>query len=91
MERQDMSNETNKDDAVIIVNGEEKQVPRREVSYGQVTELAFPGESTNENFEFTVLYRKTDQSRHEGSMVDGDVVKVHKQGSTFNVTRSIRS
>jgi len=24
-------------------------------------------------------------------MVEGDVVKVHKQGSSFNVTRSIRS
>ena len=83
---------TDKDDgAVIIVNGEEKSVLNRDVSYGQVVELAFPGDANNENFEFTVLYRKTDQSRHDGSMVDGDVVKVHKQGSTFNVTRSIRS
>lgn len=38
-----------------------------------------------------MLYRKTEESKHDGSMVDGGVVKVHKQGSTFNVTRSIRS
>ena len=77
------------DGADIIVNGTPVHVASRTVSFSQVTQLAFP-DSTAEHI-FTVLFYKADQSRQEGSMLEGDSVKVHKQGSSFNVTRSIRS
>ena len=75
--------------AEIVVNGEPKSVLTREVSFDLVTQLAFPGSDANTTF--TVLFYKAEGSKHEGSMVEGEVVKVHKQGSSFNVTRSIRS
>ncbi len=75
--------------AEIIVNGEVKDVASREVTFDEVTQLAYPG--NDNNTIFTVLFYKADQSNHEGSMVEGEVVKVHKRGTSFNVTRSIRS
>ncbi len=80
-----------KDGADVVINGEAKQVPSRTVTYAEVVELAFPGFGQDANSTFVVLYRKSDGARAEGSMVAGDSVKVHKQGSSFNVTRSIRS
>lgn len=76
--------------ADIIVNGEVKTVPSREVSFDQVTELAYPG-SDPANTTFTVLFYKSAGKKPEGSMIEGDSVKVHKEGSSFNVTRAIRS
>lgn len=76
-------------EAEIVVNGELKAIPTRQVSFDEVTQLAYPGGDSNTTF--TVLFYKAEGSKHEGSMVEGDVVKVHKQGSSFNVTRSIRS
>jgi hypothetical protein len=77
-------------EAQIVVNGELKTVPSREVTFDEVTELAYPGSDRNVT-TFTVLFYKAEQSHHEGPMVEGDVVKVHKEGSSFSVTRSIRS
>lgn len=81
--------------ASIVVNGEAKQVNSRDVSFEEVTQLAFPGSDPSVT-TFTVLFYKSEgkkngNSSHEGSMVEGDVVKVRKEGSSFNVTRSIRS
>jgi hypothetical protein len=86
-----MAKDAGKDDAVIVVNGEPKDVADRDVSYEGVVELAFPGLASDPNNTFTVLYRKADHSRTEGSLVAGGSVKVHKQGTSFSVTRSIRS
>jgi len=84
------TDEGKKSGAQIVVNGQLKEVPTRQVSFDEVTELAFPG-SDRANTTFTVIFSKADDSKHEGSMVEGDVVKVRKEGSSFNVTRSIRS
>lgn len=75
--------------AEIVVNGDPYDVPSREVSFDQVTQLAYPGSPPDT--KFTVLFYKAEQAKNEGSMLAGDVVKVHKEGSAFNVTRSIRS
>lgn len=87
---QDAAKSAKDDSAEIIVNGEQKSVPSRDVSFDEVTKLAYP-DSDPSTTTFTVLFYKADNEKHEGSMVEGDVVKVHKQGSSFNVTRSIRS
>jgi len=83
-----MNKEEKGNDAVIIVNGEEKTVASRTVTFEQVTQLAYPG--SDEATTFTVLFYKAEDKK-EGSMVEGDAVKVHKEGSSFNVTRSVRS
>lgn len=86
-----MAKDPEKDDAVIVMNGEQKDVEDRDVSYEEVVELAFPGMGADPNNTFTVLYRKADHARAEGSLVAGGSVKVHKEGTSFSVTRSIRS
>ena len=86
-----MSNEDKDKGADIAVNGELRHVPDRTVTYEQVVELAFPNLTADDNNTFTVLYRKVDHSRAEGSLVAGAEVKVHKEGSSFSVTHSIRS
>jgi len=77
--------------AEIVVNGELRYVLDRTINYEQVVELAFPGMIANPDSTFTVLYRKTDGRKSEGSLVAGTSVKAHKQGSSFSVTHSIRS
>lgn len=86
-----MANDPEKDDAVIVVNGDPRNVEDRDVSYEEVVELAFPGQTADPNNTFTVLYRKAEHAHAEGSLVAGGSVKVHKQGTSFSVTRSIRS
>jgi hypothetical protein len=75
--------------AEIVVNGEAHDVSSREISFEQVTQLAYPGSPPET--KFTVLFYKAEQTKNEGTMVAGDLIRVHKQGSSFNVTRSIRS
>lgn len=88
----DKANSGEKDKgADVAINGELRQVTDRTVTYEQIVELAFPSLTADPNSTFTVLYRKTDNNRSEGSLVPGASVKVHRQGSSFSVTHSIRS
>lgn len=73
---------------VIIVNGREKTVSGRIISYEQVVCLAFG--SIDANTVYTVAYKKGPASNPQGSMVAGDVVKL-ECGMIFNVTSTSRS
>lgn len=86
-----MSNEDKDKGADVAINGELRHVTDRIVTYEQVVSWAFPSLTTDPNSTFTVLYRKADNGRTEGSLVPGASVKMHKQGSSFSVTHSIRS
>ena len=86
-----MAKSNGNDDAIIIVNGEQKEIEHRDVTYEEAVEFAFPGAGADPNNTFTVLYRKAENARAEGSLVAGTSVKVHKDGTSFSVTRSIRS
>jgi len=68
---------------VIIVNGEQKPVESRSVSYEEVVKLAFPTPPSPET-RFTVSYRKAEKP-HEGSLAPGQSVEVKKEGTIFNV------
>ena len=72
----------------IIVNGREKTVSGRTISYEQVVRLAF--DSIDANTIYTVAYKKGPPSNPQGSMVAGDVVKL-ECGMIFNVTPTGRS
>ena len=72
----------------IIVNGREKTVSGRTISYEQVVRLAF--DSIDANTIYTVAYKKGPASNPQGSMVAGDVVKL-ECGMIFNVTPTGRS
>lgn len=75
-------------DLVIIVNGQEADVPSEEVSFAQVVTLAF--NAVDPKTVYTVTYRRAKAPKHEGIMVDGDNVTV-KEGTVFNVTATTRS
>jgi hypothetical protein len=73
----------------IFVNGRERSFARSEISFAQVVELANLGPG-GENIVFTVTYKRGQGHKPEGTMVDGDTVKV-KEGMMFSVTRTDKS
>ncbi|MGJ8637801.1 MAG: multiubiquitin domain-containing protein [Opitutaceae bacterium] len=73
----------------IIVNARPKVATKRRLSYREIVELAFP----NPNFAtqvYTVTYCKGPRNKPEGSLSDGDTVKI-VEGMEFNVTQTNKS
>jgi len=77
-------------EVIIIVNAEQKTVPSREVSYTEVVTLAYPT-PPSPDIIFTVTYRNAVGPNKEGSLVDGQSVKVKEEGTIFNVAPSNKS
>lgn len=77
-------------DYVIIVNGEQKTVESRSVSYEEVVKIAYPMPPSPET-RYTVTYRKAEKTPHEGSLAPGQSVEVKKDGTIFNVKATGKS
>lgn len=71
----------------IIVNGRPKKFVGDEISYAEVVELAYPGESNSE-VVFTVTYMGPQMP--DGTLVEGQSVEV-RNGMKFNVNKTNRS
>lgn len=78
----------NKKEVTIIVNGREKQYPKEEISFAEVVALAF--ENPSKDTMYTVTYKKGHGNKPEGTLVEGQSVKV-KDGMIFNVTATNKS
>lgn len=75
----------------IIVNGQAKSVDKKEkLTYDEVIDLAFSPRPTGENIEFTITFRRGHGNKPEGTLVQGESVKV-KDGMIFNVTTTDKS
>lgn len=74
----------------IFINGRPKEITGREITFRQVIELAFGEFSDNPDRVYTVTYKKGEGKKQEGSMVEGDVVKI-KEGTIFNATQTDKS
>jgi len=74
----------------VIVNGQAKTVTEKEVSYLDVVRLAFPGAEPSETMIYTVAYRKGEDKKPKGTLVEGDTVHV-KDGMVFDVKHTNRS
>lgn len=74
----------------IIINGREKIVDNKKLSFDQIVHLAFSKPPHGENTCFTVEYRKGPKQNKEGSLTDGETVKI-KKGMIFNVTATDKS
>ena len=74
----------------IIVNGEAKVVTADELSFDQLVDLAFDPSQRGPLIEFTVDYRKGDDKKPKGSLVQGQKVRI-KDGMIFDVTRTDKS
>lgn len=82
-----LSNPTSKEKK-IIVNGREKIVAGKNISYEDLVTLAFG--SIDPNTIYTVTFKHGPPSNPEGKMVGGDVVKL-QCGMHFNVTPTCKS
>lgn len=74
----------------IIVNGREKTVAGKEIGFEELVRLAFERPPTGQNICFTITFRKAKGNKPEGTLAEGDAVKV-KKGTIFNVTATDKS
>jgi hypothetical protein len=73
----------------VIVNGREKIVTKNELSFAEIVALA-ENLPTGPNVTYTITYRKAQGAKHEGTLVEGESVKI-KKGTIFNVTATDKS
>lgn len=74
----------------IIVNGRQKEISTKTLTFDQVVALAFNPVPSGPNVQFTVTYRKGPRKNREGSMTEGETVRI-KDGMTFDVTETNKS
>ena len=74
----------------IIVNARTETVLKDDISYTEVIALAFPNPPTGDNVSFTVMYRRGHGNKPEGTLVQGQTVKV-KEGMIFDVSPNNKS
>lgn len=74
----------------IIVNGRKKVVSVRRLSFDEILALAFNPIPTGENMKFTVTYGHGPKANHEGTLMEGQSVKI-KDGMVFSVTATDKS
>ena len=73
----------------IVVNARPQIVLDRRVKFGKVVQFAFPNAQTS-RFAFSMTYRHVASEPHQGELAAGGFVEV-KNGSVFNVTRTVQS
>lgn len=74
----------------IIVNGQQKTVMTKTVSYEEIVKLAFPDPIIGPNIIYTVGYEDGPHHNPSGSLMPGGKVKV-KDGMIFDVTPTDKS
>ncbi|HKY09691.1 MAG TPA: multiubiquitin domain-containing protein, partial [Candidatus Binatia bacterium] len=68
----------------IIVNGREKEWAKKKISFEEVVAIAFPVPPAGQCIVYTVTYHQGPPHRPEGTLTEGDSVKV-RDGMVFNV------
>ncbi len=74
----------------IIVNGQQKTVTTKTVTYEEIVALAFPNPVTGPNIIYTVGYEDGPHQNPSGSLMAGGKVFV-KDGMIFDVTPTDKS
>ncbi|MFC5757802.1 multiubiquitin domain-containing protein [Rhizobium sp. GCM10022189] len=74
----------------ILVNTREKFVSAGRISFSELVKLAFPDIPVGPTTSFTVSYRKGPADKPEGTLIEGESVKV-KNGMVFNVSATDKS
>lgn len=73
----------------LIINGRPTQWDEETINFSQVINLAFPPPHKDTEF-FTVQYSRGPNENPQGTLIDGQSVKV-KSGMVFDVTRTDKS
>lgn len=74
----------------IFVNTRKKEVPRGNISFEELVELAFPNAPYGANTAYTVGYQRGGGQKPTGTLIAGETVQVVK-GMRFNVTATDKS
>lgn len=74
----------------ILVNGAQKIITGKEITFKEVIELAYGSISEDPNVKYTVTYERGEGNKPEGTMVKSSIVKV-KEGMIFDATETGRS
>ena len=74
----------------VVVNGQEKPVSQKELGFWDVVHLAFPDAQPSGTVLYTVAYRKGEDKKPKGTLVEGETVHV-KDGMVFDVKHTNRS
>jgi hypothetical protein len=75
----------------IIVDTVEHTVHDAHVTWEQVVEIAYPGQSEDPQYVFKVQYEDAVSQPRSGTLVKGGHVEVERSGTTFSVLRSVVS
>ncbi len=76
-------------DITLVVNGRQKVVSDKELSFDEVAALA-DGLPSGPYIVYTITYRRGHGNKPEGTLAEGESVKV-KDGMVFNVTATDKS
>ncbi|MHB0886811.1 MAG: multiubiquitin domain-containing protein [Bacillota bacterium] len=74
----------------IYVNARQQSVTKGELTFNEIVALAFDVPPTGQNVVFTITFRRGDGNKPEGTLVEGETVKV-KDEMVFNVTATDKS
>jgi len=74
----------------IIVNGREKEVTEKKLSFIEIAILAFGAITTGANTIYTMTFKRGEDKKREGELVEGDTITI-KSGMIFNVTATDKS
>lgn len=74
----------------IIVNGQEKTVNEKSISFDRVVALAFNPVPSGPNVLITVSYRRGPEEKPQGTLIEGQSVNV-KKNMLFDVTATDKS
>lgn len=77
-------------DFTIIVNGQQKHVTSKELSFDDVVRLAFDNPPSGPNIVFTITYRRAEGNKPEGTLTKDESVKA-KEGMIFDVRATDKS
>lgn len=83
-----MANE--KKTVTIIVEGQEHEWPKEEISYAEVVTLEVPDYAQHPEITYSVKYKRGHGNKPEGILTPGTSVKV-KEGMIFSVSETGQS
>lgn len=88
----EVQNQRNQEEktTMIVVNGREREFAGKEISYAEVVKLAYENPPFGPDTLYTVTYARGEPPKHEGTLVEGQTVKV-KKGMVFNVGATNKS
>ena len=77
-------------EVAIIVNGQQKRVKSKSLTFSELVALAFDPIPQGPNILFTITYEDGPRANREGTLMPGGTVKV-KECMIFNVTATDKS